>query len=127
VDGAVITSEATWSRADIPCREDHLQMAVSTVLRRRGIVFAADQNEGRRSPRDGARRKAMGMTAGEPDLRIYLPGGRVLFVELKAKRGHLSPAQEWRQEQLRALGHRVETVYAKTPADAVDQVLGLLG
>jgi hypothetical protein len=122
----VITSEATWARADIPGREDHLQMAVSTVLRRQGIVFAADQNEGRRSPRDGARRKAMGMTAGEPDLRIYLPGGRVLFVELKTKRGRLSDAQEWRQEQLRALGHRVETVYAATPSEAVIKVLALL-
>lgn len=122
-----ITSEATWARADIPWKEDHLQMAVVTYLRRANVAFAADQNEGRRSLRDGARRKAMGMTAGEPDLRIYLPRGRTLFVELKRKSGRLSPAQEWRQEQLRQLGHRVETVYASTPFEAASKVMELIG
>lgn len=123
-----ITSEATWSRADIAWKEDHLQMAVVTYLRRANVVFAADQNEGRRSLRDGARRKAMGMTAGEPDLRIYLPRGRTLFVELKRRNGgRLSPAQEWRQKQLRQLGHRVETVYASTPLEAASKVMELIG
>ncbi len=117
-----ITNEAMWGALDYPWKEDHLQMAVACELRRRGVLFAADQNEGRRSLRDGARRKAMGMAAGEPDLRIYLPGGRVVFIELKTNAGRLSPAQEWRQEQLRQLGHRVETVYARTPRDAVDRV-----
>jgi hypothetical protein len=121
-----ITSEVTWSRADIPWREDHLQMAVATYLRRANVTFAADQNEGRRSPRDGARRKAMGMAAGEPDLRIYLPGGRTLFVELKRKSGRLSDAQEWRHEELRRLGFQVETVYAATPREAGIKVLQLI-
>lgn len=49
-------------------------------------------------------------TAGMPDRLLLLPGGRVIFVELKAPRGHLRPIQKRRHEQLRALGFTVHTI-----------------
>ncbi len=43
-------------------------------------------------------------TAGMPDRIVLLPGGRAVFVELKAPRKELRPLQEKRAEELRALG-----------------------
>ena len=56
----------------------------------------------------GARLKAMGMKAGVPDLCIIYRGD-VLFVELKAPKGRLSPAQKDMQMQLARAGVRVMT------------------
>jgi hypothetical protein len=106
--------------------EDDLQMAIAQYLRRAGICFAADQNAGRRSLRDGARRKAMGMTAGEPDIRLYLPGGRCVFIELKAKTGSVSPEQKARHEELRAMGFVVHVIKSSTPEDAIEKLIDIL-
>jgi len=89
-------------------------------------MFAADQNAGRRSARDGARRKALGMAAGEPDLRIYLDGGRIVFIEMKTARGQLSKSQKQRIKALRDRDHIAYVVKAETPANAVDQVVDII-
>ena len=53
-------------------------------------------------------RKAEGVAAGFPDLGILLPGGRAVFLEMKAaKTGRLSDAQRARHAELRALGFEV--------------------
>lgn len=70
--------------------------------------------------------KAQGMKAGEPDLRFYLPGGRVFFVELKAEGGKLNAAQKLRHPILQALGLVVHVVKATTPQEARAAVCGLV-
>ena len=41
---------------------------------------------------------------GVPDRLVVLPGGRVIFVELKAEGGRLSPMQRQQLARLRRLG-----------------------
>lgn len=50
---------------------------------------------------------------GVPDRIIILPGGHVLFVEVKTETGRLSPAQTACHRRMRMTGARVETVYGK--------------
>jgi len=59
------------------------------------IRFVATPNAGKRSFGAAARAKREGMSAGFPDANIMWPGG-IAFVEIKQKRGSLSPAQiDW--------------------------------
>ncbi len=121
-----LLSQSNWADATIRWREDDLQMAVAQHLRKSGYMFAADQNAGRRSARDGARRKALGMAAGEPDLRIYLDAGRTVFIEMKTARGQLSKTQKQRLKGLRDLDHHAYVVKASTPAEAVELTVDIL-
>ena len=61
----------------------------------------------------------MGLTAGEPDLRIYWSGGHWGAIELKLWDGKLTPSQRARHPILVALGVPLEVVRARTPAEAV--------
>lgn len=45
---------------------------------------------------------------GVPDRMVLLPGGKVIFVELKAPGKKARKLQEYRAKQLRALGFQVE-------------------
>lgn len=45
---------------------------------------------------------------GVPDRLVLLPGGRIVFIELKASKGKLSELQKVRRKQIRDLGFRVE-------------------
>ena len=51
--------------------------------------------------------------AGVPDRLVLLPGGRVLFVELKQDTGVLSPLQIETHKRLRRLGMKVYTLYGR--------------
>lgn len=55
--------------------------------------------------------------SGVPDRIVLLPGGRIIFVELKAPREQLRPLQVFRVNQLRALGFRVEVLDSKEAID----------
>jgi hypothetical protein len=57
--------------------------------------------------------------SGVPDRIVFLPGGRVVLVELKAPGKKPTPLQLAVHEQLRALGQRVEVVDSKEGVDAV--------
>lgn len=46
-------------------------------------------------------------TAGMPDRLVLLPGGRALFVELKAPGKKMRPLQQKRRKQLQDLGFQV--------------------
>ena len=58
---------------------------------------------------------------GVPDRLVLLPGGRILFIELKTKGGRVKPIQAWQQERLRRRGAEVHTVWSKAQ---VDELLG---
>lgn len=49
--------------------------------------------------------------AGVPDRIVLLPGGRLVFVELKTKTGRLTPLQIETHNQIRQLGFEVRTLY----------------
>lgn len=57
---------------------------------------------------------------GFPDRIVLLPGGVLVWVELKRLQGgKLSPAQKVQHMTLRRLGQRVEVVWTKEQADAL--------
>jgi hypothetical protein len=59
-------------------------------------------------------------TRGVPDRIIFLPGGRTVFIELKAPGKKPDPIQEYRIRQLRDLGQRVEVLDS---LEAVDRFI----
>jgi hypothetical protein len=97
-----------------------------------GVTFtlAGDFNAGRRGMREQVKAKATGLTKGEPDIRFYGLGGRLLLIELKGPKTPVSKEQTARHALLRGLGHRVEIVRGKTieqgAADVVELVRGWL-
>lgn len=58
--------------------------------------------------------------AGLPDRLILLPGGAVIFAELKRPGGKVRPLQKSAHRRLRELGFAVYTIDSK---DGVDDVL----
>lgn len=59
---------------------------------------------------------------GVPDRVVVLPGGRVLFAELKADDGRLSPNQRLQIDILRRLGADVYEVWGQNGADSFLQI-----
>ena len=57
--------------------------------------------------------------AGVPDRILLLPGGRVLFVEVKRPGGRLSALQVRTIDALRTLGANVVVVYSKDDVDGI--------
>lgn len=53
-------------------------------------------------------------TAGVPDRIVVLPGGRVIFAELKTDSGRLSPMQGAQILRLKELGAEVHVVRGET-------------
>lgn len=66
--------------------------------------------------------KATGSKAGEPDLRLYFDGGRLVFVELKAEGGRLKQSQKERIPLLEARGFTVHVVEAASEEEVVAKV-----
>lgn len=64
--------------------EDALQKQIVQWLRLNGLFVAHVPNTARRSPREGARFKEMGMVAGYPDLIVHARGGVTVLIEVKA-------------------------------------------
>jgi hypothetical protein len=99
-------SVATSSLLPEPARrrheEDDLQRTVveylDLALPPDGVVFAIP-NGGLRHKKLAARLKGLGVKAGVPDLEVIWRG-RSYFVELKAHRGVMSPAQRSMAQRL---------------------------
>lgn len=85
--------------------------ALESYLRRNPdtFAFAAGLEGLPMSPRKRAQMRAQGMAAGEPDLRFYLPRGRLLSIELKGDGGTRNKAQKERHALLERLGFEVLT------------------
>lgn len=56
---------------------------------------------------------------GWPDRVVVLPGGVLVWVELKRQGGRIAPLQELRIRRLRELGQRVELVWSAQEAEAL--------
>lgn len=123
----LVTRDGKVTARPAPPLEWELQAAQVRELRRiPGILFVGGMEAGKRGPRAQAMALATGLTAGHPDLTIFLPGGRCAFIENKVGNGRLSPAQVARHAALTALGHTVVTLRATTPEDAAAQAVSLV-
>lgn len=60
--------------------------------------------------------------AGVPDRIVLLPGGRVVFVELKRRTGRLSGLQKWWAEKLSALGLRHYVIWSQDDLAEFEEV-----
>lgn len=69
----------------------------------RAFLFFHPPNGGFRTPREAAIFKGLGVRAGVPDIVLVYSPAQVAFVELKAGKGQLSPAQEEFREQAQRL------------------------
>lgn len=58
---------------------------------------------------------------GMPDRLVLLPDGKVIWVELKTKGGHLEEIQKLQHKRLGDLGHRVFVVWSKGDVDELVQ------
>ena len=63
--------------------------------------------------------KMEAIVAGLPDRLVVLPGGRVVWVELKTETGRLRPVQEIMIRRLRSMGHTVFVPHGLEEALAV--------
>jgi hypothetical protein len=106
--------------------EWQIQAFIVQQLRRSGYRVAASMEQGKRNKATAGKAKVTGMVAGEPDLRLYLSMGRVVFVELKTSKGKLSQVQEDYHEVLSELGFPVHVVFASCPLDGWLQVQKVL-
>lgn len=86
------------------------------------LTCAGDMNAARRTAAQQLEAKATGLTSGEPDVRVYITGGRLISIELKAKKGRLSQEQKNRHARLVALGFEVLNPRADTPEALADLV-----
>ena len=86
--------------------EDSIQAALfqHIALRRCEGVFAYHPaNGGQRNPATGRKLKAMGVKPGVPDVALIVRG-KPHFIELKAERGYMSPAQKLCRDEIQAAG-----------------------
>lgn len=61
--------------------------------------------------------------SGVPDRIVLLPGGRIIFVELKqARSGRLSAMQKWWAKKLVELGFRWESIWAWEGVDIFENL-----
>jgi len=80
------------------------------------LAVAGDMGAAKRSFAERAKCKAMGLTAGEPDVRVYCHGGATVLIEVKTRSGDLNEAQRERHILLRRLGF---VVYVEHLTDAL--------
>lgn len=118
-NGRIVSSSTTACL--IP--EWRLQAAGVTQLRRMidmgaAFLIAGDMAAQKRSLGAIGRAKATGLEPGDPDLRVYLPKGRLGLIEYKAEDGRLSDEQVKRHARLVELGHSVAVVQASTEDEA---------
>lgn len=90
------------------------------------FLLAADMNAERRGPKARMVAIASGMTAGEPDLRVYGASARLLLIENKVGNGRLSLAQVDRHHGLRKLGYTVEVLRSTSEDEAADKAVALV-
>lgn len=86
---------------------------------RRPVVFHIP-NGGSRNAMEASNLKTQGVLAGVPDLCIVLPCGEVIWVEMKARDGRVSPFQKDLHANFDALGH--EPIVAFSAEEALEKL-----
>lgn len=103
--------------------EAQLMRAVMTRLAYMDDVHAMRLNAGLTILGKGASKRAIrGCEPGTPDVLVMLPGGQVVWLELKAPKGRVSAKQAAWHDMARAMGHRVHVV--RTVDEAMEAVTG---
>jgi hypothetical protein len=108
--------------------EAQIQRAIVQHYRQRaaaGVFMFAVPNGGYRRPIEAAILKATGTVAGIPDT-IWIKGGQVFAMELKAPRGRLSDAQLATMAEMREAGAVVAVATGIDEALRKLENLGLL-
>ncbi len=99
-----------------PKPETNLQAAIVKAINRIPNAWARRLNSG------GRRGRIQLCESGTPDIEVFLPGSRVLHIEVKGtKDTKVSPAQLAWHERADRLGHVVHVV--RTVQEAVDAVV----
>lgn len=113
---------------ELEWRLQHAQVKALRAMPEYGTQFllAAGMEAGKRGKLSATIAKATGLEPGEPDLKIYMTGARILFIENKAENGKLSKVQELRHDALRKLGHRIEVIKAATCEEAASLAVGMV-
>ena len=93
-----MSKESKFKKYEGP--EVNFQISVANYLRLKGLEgkFHHSPNEGLMKPQYGAKRKAMGVSSGYPDIMIHVKNSNFngFAIELKVGRNILSPQQkEW--------------------------------
>jgi hypothetical protein len=124
-----LVTTATGVRVtDAPVEEWRLQAAQVRALRAmpeygRCFLLVGGMEAARRGPRAQVEAKATGLTAGHPDLTIFLPGGKVAMIENKNAEGRLSKVQVERHAALARIGHHVVVIKATSEAEAAERAV----
>ena len=91
------------------------------------LTYYVNLEGGRRDVRQQVSLKRQGARPGRPDIEIITSGGRVIFLELKRRKGgRLSDAQQAEIDNLRRLGCPCYVIKATDEADAVSQLNDIL-
>lgn len=90
------------------------------------IRVAGDMNAGRRTLREQGHASATGINAGEPDVRVYLPAGKILLIEFKRDDGVKSDDQDDAHLELTQLGHDVVVLAPANEDEAAEQASALV-
>lgn len=106
--------------------EWQIQAYVVQEARRKGYTIEGDQNQGKRSYAVAARAKACGMQAGSPDLRVLLPEGKTVWIELKVPPNKMSVAQQDWHYIAMLKGHTAKVVFCCTPYEGWREVKRIL-
>lgn len=101
-------------------KEWQIQSYVIMMARRHQWIIHGDQNGA--SKTNPGMAKVTGSLPGWPDLAIVASLGLTVWVELKISGGRLSKEQTALHAQMRANGHDVYVIYAKSPEDAWEQI-----
>ena len=106
--------------------DDAKRIAANDNEGRPSFTIAGDMNGDYRSKRAAVKATATGIAAGDPDLRVYLPGGVLRLIEYKNAEGTLTASQRKRHPLLDALGHPVVTLKVASEVEAAEKTVSLV-
>lgn len=87
------------------------------------LLIASDANSRKSNQYIKAKEKRTGLLTGHPDLRIYLPNGKLLLVELKIGNNSFSNGQLSVCKELAKLDYPIAVIRANTPIHGYSCVL----